>query len=576
MRKLIRYLKPYWKLALLSPILMAGEVLIDLYMPKLMSSIVNQGILGKDIMLIVKIGIFMLVIAAVGGFFGVSCAYTASKASQSFGHDLRCDVFDKIMSLSLEQTDKFTTGSLVTRLTNDVTMVQDFVNMSMRMFVRAPIFFLGGIVMMLSLDISFGLVLVCALPVLAIAVALILKKVSPLYKITQERIDRVNSVVQENVGGARVIKAYVREDYENARFDKANSGLRNVNYKALSAMSLMMPTMMLVMNMSIMAVILIGGWRADTQGMLPGTVMAAINYLTQMLFSILMIAMMFHTISRAMVSAKRICEVLETTPTILGGDGSADGNDIVISFKNVSFRYPNTSGTLVLNNINLDIKRGETVAFIGSTGCGKTTLASIIPRFYDVTEGEVFIEGVPIRDYDIEKLRSSIGFVMQKSELFSGTVAENISWGKPEASIEEIEAAAKIAQADDFIRGFSNGYESYIAEKGASLSGGQKQRLSIARAVLRHPKILILDDATSALDLSTESRLQASLKKEMKDTTVVLIAQRIASVRNADRIAVVENGRISACAPHDELMKISETYRDIFSSQMKNGGTINE
>lgn len=576
--KLAKYLKPYWFLAILSPLLMVGEVVVDLMQPKLMSRIVDEGVLKGDVGLIVRTGLLMLGLVILGGTAGFLCAVTATKASQSFGHDLRCDAYSRVMGLSLEQTDDFTTGSLVTRLTNDISMVQDLVSMILRMFVRAPIFFIGGIMMAVSMNTSFALALVIALPIQLIVIFFLLSKASPLFGLVQKKLDRVNSVVQENVSGMRVVKAYVREDYENSRFDRANSELRDTNLRVLKLMSILNPILMLVMNFTIVAIILIGGYQADAQALHPGDIMAAVTYVTQILFSVMMVSMMFNSISRASASSKRIVEVLESAPVIESGKGiPAATGDVCIKFSGVSFRYPGTTGLPVLSDINLQVHRGETVAVIGATGCGKTSLVNLIPRFYDATEGAVYVDGLNVKEWDLSALRGKISFVMQKSELFSDTIANNIRWGKPDADEDEIRAAAETAQAAAFIEGFSEKYDTFIAEKGASLSGGQKQRMSIARALVRRPEILILDDCTSALDLATEAKLQAALREQLKDTTVIMIAQRIASVRGADRIAVIEkDGRILHCAPHDELMQISATYRDIYQSQMKEGGAGHE
>ncbi len=573
--KLIKYLKPYWFLAVLSPLLMIGEVVVDLMQPKLMSRIVDEGVIGGDVNLIIKTGLLMLGLVLLGGASGFLCAVTATNAAQSFGNDLRVDTYSRVMALSLEQTDDFTTGSLVTRLTNDISMVQDLVAMVLRMFVRAPIFFVGGILMAISLDTSFAFALIIALPLQLFVILLLLSRASPLYGIVQKKLDRVNSVVQENVSGTRVVKAYVREEYENERFGRANGELRDTNYRVLKLMSILNPILMLIMNLTVIAIILIGGDRARAQEIQPGQIMAAVTYVTQILHSVMMVSMMFQSISRASASSKRIIEVLECAPVIESGSFTAgEGtDDTCIAFRDVSFRYPGTTGLPVLADINLTVKRGETLAVIGATGCGKTSLVNLIPRFYDATEGEVLIDGTAVDRWDLTALRQKIGFVMQKSELFSDTIANNIRWGKPEATLDEVKRAAETAQASSFIEGFGEGYDTFIAEKGASLSGGQKQRMSIARALVRRPEILILDDCTSALDLATEAKLQAALREELKDTTVVMIAQRIASVRGADRIAVIEkDGRILHCAPHDELMKISPTYRDIYQSQMQNGG----
>lgn len=573
MKKLFRFLKPYWFFAVISPLMMMGEVFADLMQPKLMSGIVDRGLENGDMGYVIRTGILMLLIVLVGGFFGVCCAYTAARAAQSFGKDLRVHAYKKVMSLSIEQTDDFTTGSLVTRMTNDIAMVVEFVEMLLRMCVRAPMFFIGGALMMLTLDLSFGVVLACALPVMIIMVTLILMKATPLFAVVQKKLDKVNSVVQENVGGARVVKAYGQEEYEIKRFAGVNDELRGTNFKVLKIMALFGPVITLVMNFAVIAIIYIGGFQIhiENAGMSTGSIMAAISYVTQILMSVMMVSMMFQSVSRAMASAGRINEVIDSDPVIEGGSVKEGNGKATIEFKNVSFRYPGTHGDPVLRDINLKINQGETLAIIGATGCGKTSLVNLLPRFYDATEGTVLFDGVDVKDYDLATLREKIGYVMQKSELFSDTVANNIRWGNPEASMEEIKEAAAIAQAADFIEGFNEQYETFIAEKGASLSGGQKQRVSIARAMLRKPEVLILDDSTSALDLVTESKLQKALKEKLDDTTIIMIAQRIASVKQADRIAVLEDGTILHCGTHEELLQCSETYRDIYDSQMKSG-----
>ena len=602
MKKIFQYLKKYAFFAVISPLLMIGEVAADLCLPKLMTVIVDCGIgaggdvsssaLGSTVMrllygegtyssmkVIITFGVLMLLIVLVGGSFGVLCAYTAAKASQGVGDDIRRDAYAKVMSLSIQQTDKFTTGSLVTRMTNDIAMIIEFIEMFLRMLVRSPMFFIGGLIMLLSLNVDFGIVLLCALPVMALMLFFVLSRSIPMYSTIQKKLDRLNSVLQENVTGARVIKAYVKEDYEAKRFDGANSDLRDTNIKVQRIMAVMHPVLTIVMNAAIIAVIYIGGWQIENvanTGMTAGTIMAAITYITQVIMSIMMVTMMFQSVSRALASVKRVNEILDTEPVIVSGSLKESADDVAVSMKGVGFRYPGTSGRPVLHDINIEVKRGETFAIIGSTGSGKTSLVNLIPRFYDVCEGEVIIDGQPIKSYDLHALRQKIAFVMQKSELFSGTIAENLRWGKENATDEEISAAARIAQAEDFVMSFNEGYDAYIAEKGASLSGGQKQRMSIARALVRRPEILILDDATSALDLSTEGKLRAALKRELGGTTVIMIAQRIASVKDADRIAVIDHGTIKDCGTHEELMASSETYRDIYNSQMKNGGGANE
>lgn len=576
MLKLAKYLKPYIWIALLTPLTMIGEVLVDLVQPKLMAAIVDSGVLAGDMDYIISTGIRMLIFAVIGGLCGVGSAAFSGITAQSFACDLRNDVFRRVTNLSFQQTDKFTTGSLVTRLTNDITAVQQFADMLLRMFVRTIMLFFGGIVMMLSLDISFGAALVCALPVEIIIMAILLKKAAPIFSRVQVKLDAVNNIVQENVSGVRVVKAYVREDYEDKRFGKANDELMETNLSVQKLMAIMNPLLMIVMNVSVIAIIYIGGLQVEAANILGsgigvGDVMAAVTYITQILFSIMMCSMMFQSVSRAKASADRIVEVLETIPVI--NDGENDNTTAVkggsVTLRGVSFRYPESTGAPVLNGISLDIKPGESFAILGSTGSGKSSLVNLIPRFYDADEGEVLVDGIPVKDYKLEDLRSKIGMVLQKSELFSGTAEENIRWGDKNATDEEVKAAAEIAQADEFISKMPEGYKSMIAEKGASLSGGQKQRLSIARAILKKPEILIFDDSTSALDLGTEAKLQEALRTNLKGTTVIKIAQRIASVKSCDRIAVLDNGMIAAIGTHEELLNNSEIYRDIYNSQQK-------
>lgn len=580
--KLAKYLKPYWIFAILAPLTMIGEVYIDLLQPKLMAKIVNEGVIGHDTALIITTGITMLGLVAIGGLFGILSAAFASNAAQSFGNDLRNDAFDKVMHLSLQQTDKFTTGSLVTRLTNDITAVQDMVSQILRMFVRAPMQFIGGIVMAVSISPKFGIVLLCALPFQLLLIVIMLKKATPLYGLVQTRLDKVNSVVQENVTGARVVKAYVKEEHEIGRFNKANTDLKDVNLKVQKLMATLSPILMLIMNGSVIAILLVGGREVENAigvigGIKVGDVMSALTYITQILMSMMMVSMMFQSLTRASASAKRIIEILDSTPAIADAENDTGkaSNVGTVSFEKVSFRYPNSAGRPVLDNVEFSVKKGENIAIIGATGSGKSSLVNLIPRFYDVDSGEVKVDGVNVKEYSLETLRQKIAFVLQKTELFSGTVADNIRWGRPDATDEEVKKAAEIAQADEFISKFADGYNTMIAEKGASLSGGQKQRIAIARAIIRDPEILIFDDSTSALDLSTEAKLHKALRENISGTTIIMIAQRIASIKNCDRIAVIENGTVIAFAPHDELMKTCAAYRDIYDSQQRNGGSDN-
>lgn len=575
--KVLRYLKPYWLFALLCPLAMILEVSMDLLQPTLMSDIVDNGILGdaaadENLRYVLITGLKMLVFSLIGCFGGIASAAFGTAAAQKMGNDLRKDAFAKVMHMSFQQTDKFTTGSLVTRLTNDITAIQEFVAMSLRMFVRTGMQFIGGIAVILTLNVNFGIVLVISLPVQLIAVAIIMKKASPLFSIVQSRLDKVNSVVQENVSGARVVKAFTREEYEINRFDNANTDLMTTNLKVQKLLATLNPILMIIMNASVIAIIMIGGFQVEAKAMQVGEVMAAVTYITQILMSVMMVGMMFQQVSRSAASMKRVNEVLSTNPVISDGHKSADSdNSGTVEFRNVGFSYPGSSGKPVLSGIDLKAEKGQMIAILGSTGCGKTSLVNLVPRFYDATEGDVLVDGVNVKDYDVDTLRSKIGVVLQKSELFSGTVAENIRWGCETATDEEVKTAARIAQAEEFIDGFNDGYDTMISEKGASLSGGQKQRMAIARAIIKKPEILIFDDSTSALDLSTEAKLHKALRENLSGVTVIMIAQRIASVMRADKIAVLENGSICAFGTHKELMESSSVYRDIYYSQMKQG-----
>lgn len=575
--KVLRYLKPYWLFALLCPLVMILEVSMDLLQPTLMSDIVDNGILGdaaadENLRYVLITGLKMLVFSLIGCFGGIASAAFGTAAAQKMGNDLRKDAFAKVMHMSFQQTDKFTTGSLVTRLTNDITAIQEFVAMSLRMFVRTAMQFIGGIAVILTLNVNFGIVLVISLPVQLIAVAIIMKKASPLFSIVQSRLDKVNSVVQENVSGARVVKAFTREEYEINRFDNANTDLMTTNLKVQKLLATLNPILMIIMNASVIAIIMIGGFQVEAKAMQVGEVMAAVTYITQILMSVMMVGMMFQQVSRSAASMKRVNEVLSTNPVISDGHKSADSdNSGTVEFRNVGFSYPGSSGKPVLSGIDLKSEKGQMIAILGSTGCGKTSLVNLVPRFYDATEGDVLVDGINVKDYDVDTLRSKIGVVLQKSELFSGTVAENIRWGCETATDEEVKTAAKIAQAEEFIDGFNDGYDTMISEKGASLSGGQKQRMAIARAIIKKPEILIFDDSTSALDLSTEAKLHKALRENLSGVTVIMIAQRIASVMRADKIAVLENGSICAFGTHKELMESSSVYRDIYYSQMKQG-----
>lgn len=571
-----KYLKKYWVFALLAPLFMAGEVFMDLLQPRLMATIVDEGVLGisnngiGDLGLILNTGVRMILTVAFGACCGMMSGVFANMCSQNFGNDIRKAAFKRIMSFSLEQTDRFSTGSLITRVTNDVTQVQNLVTQCIRGFIRTFLLFAGGIVSMLMLDISFGLVVACALPFIVVIAVYFLAKANPMFGVLQQKLDAVNNVIQENITGARVVKAYVKEEYEKQRFGSANGELAGTQLKVLELFSYMTPFMNIVLNVSIVAIIKVGAMEVEAGSATPGNVMAAITYLSQILNAVMRMTMIFQTVSRGAASGNRIMEVISCEPAIVGGSCQGKGAGAgKVEFRNVSFGYPDAGEEKVLTNINLTIQPGETLGILGATGCGKSTLVNLIPRFYDVTEGQVLIDDVDVREYDLTVLRNKVAIALQRSEIFSTTIGENIRWGDETADTAAMEKAARVAQAMEFIEKKTEGMDTPIAEKGMSLSGGQKQRLAISRAILKNAPILIFDDTTSALDLKTEANLYAQLEKEYGNATKIIIAQRIASVKNADRIAILENGEIAACDTHEKLLKTSEIYQDIYASQLK-------
>ena len=572
--KIFKYLKPYWVLVLMAPLTMIGEVLMDLFQPTLMSTIVDVGLGEGKTSLIFSIGALMLGLTIIGGLCGFASAAFASAASQGFADDLRRVCFKKIMNLSFQQTDDYSTGSLVTRITNDIDLIKNLVSMSVRMLVRTLMQFIGGSIFLLIINPSFGLILLVALPVELVIILIFVKKVAPYFSKIQTKLDSVNSVVQENVGGSRVIKAYNRENYEQERFNKVNVDLSNTHIKVGRMMSLLSPVLMITMNLTIIIIMYIGGRNVIfDRGLQVGNVMASITYISQILMSITSLAMMFQSITRALACIKRLNEVLDAENPIFDGDlvvGKIDGK---VRFENVSFQYPDAVGVPILRNISISVNKGETLAILGSTGCGKTSFVNLIPRFYDTSEGNIFIDDNNIKDLNIKSLRENISVVFQKTELYTGTIEENIKWGNKNATHEDVVRACKIAQADDFIMGFKDGYDTIVGEKGSSLSGGQKQRLSIARAIIKNPSILIFDDATSALDLKTEANLYKALRENMKDTTIFLVAQRVASAKGASNIIVLDDGMIVANGTNDELLKNSPIYQDIYNSQLKQDDT---
>jgi ATP-binding cassette subfamily B multidrug efflux pump len=573
---MLKYLKKYWLFTMLAPLFMIGEVSMDLIQPELMSHIIDDGVLGinsggvGNLDIILGTGIRMVLLVAAGGVCGVMSGVFANLSAQQFGNDVRKDTFKRIMSFSFEQTDKFSTGSLITRVTNDITQLQNFVMQCMRGFVRTSMLFIGGIVCMIGLNIQFGLVIACALPFIIICVIYFIAKSNPKFTILQKKLDKLNNIMQENVSGSRVVKAYVKEDYETERFNKANDELVGTQLDVLLLLSYMTPVMNIILNLSVVAVIKVGGIQVMDGSATPGNVMAAITYCSQVLNAVMRMTMIFQTASGGVASKKRIIEVLNCEPAIK--DGAYDGETIVkgkVEFRNVSFAYPGNKGASVIEDFNLVISPGETIGILGATGCGKTSLISLIPRFYDVTKGAVLVDDVDVRDYKLEVLRDKIAVSLQKSEIFTASIADNIAWGLPDATPDNIAAAADTAQAAQFINNRKDGMQTIVSQGGHSLSGGQRQRVAIARAVIKPAEILIFDDATSALDLKTEAELYSKLGKNKKDITKIIIAQRIASVKNADRIVVMDNGKLADVGSHEQLMITSSIYKDIYDSQLK-------
>lgn len=573
---MLKYLKKYWFFALLAPIFMIGEVSMDLLQPELMSRIIDDGVLGLNnggvgnLNTVITIGLKMIGFVALGGICGIMSGVFANLCAQQFGNDVRKAVFKRIMEFSFEQTDKFSTGSLITRVTNDITQLQNFVMQCLRGFVRTSMLFIGGIACMVSLNMEFGIIIACALPFVAVCVVYFIAKANPKFTVLQKKLDKVNNVMQENVSGARVVKAYVKEDYETERFEKANNELVSTQLDVLLLLSYMTPIMNIILNLSVVAVIKVGGIQVSAGSATPGNVMAAITYCSQVLNAVMRMTMIFQTASRGIASKKRVMEIINCDPAIKSGtynkETAVKGK---VEFKNVSFAYPGMDNENVIENFNLVINPGETIGILGATGCGKSSLVNLIPRFYDVTKGEVLIDDVNVKDYDLQVLRDKVSIALQKPEIFSTTIAENIAWGDDSAGSEKIRQAADIAQATEFIDNRTDGMDTQVSQGGHSLSGGQKQRVAISRAVLKNSEILIFDDATSALDLKTEADLYSELSVKKYDVTRIIIAQRIASVKNADRIVVMDNGRLADVGSHSELIKTSEIYKDIYESQLK-------
>ena len=571
MKRWLRYAKPYWVYFILGPLCMIVEVIGEILMPRFYSHIVDIGIATGSTGYIVTSCLLMVLTALMMMAGGVGGAFFASRASVNFAADVRRDVYKRIQAFSFENIDRFSTGSLITRLTNDITQVMNMINMLMRMCLRAPGMMIGAIIMAIVVNRSLARILLVTMPLLIVLIGFVIRIGYPRFSKMQTKLDKLNQNIQEDLTNVRVIKSFVREDHEIGRFGEANRDLKDTALSALRLMIFILPAAMLLMNLTVVGVIYFGGRQVITETMKVGDLTSFVNYITQILMSLMMLTMIFLNASRAMASAKRISEVLDE-PITLNDESAAHPEARVlrgdIRFEHVSFRYYKTSESMALDDIDLSISAGETVGIIGSTGSGKTTLVSMIPRLYDADEGRVTIDGIDVRDYRLRTLRDGVSMVLQNNLLFSGTIAENLRWGDENASDEELAAAAQAAQADGFITGFREGYESSLDQGGSNVSGGQKQRLCIARALLKKPRILILDDSTSAVDTATEARIRAYMRDHLKDVTKLIIAQRISSVRDADKIVVMDEGHITGVGTHEQLLRDNREYQEIYYSQI--------
>ena len=569
MKQILKYILPYRKTIILAVMFMIADVICVMLEPYLMSRIIENGIMKGDSAYIVIIGIVMILVAVFAAFSGVMNARCSAKAGVGFAADLRGGIFSKIQEFSFENIDNFSTESLVTRMTNDVTHIQHTVTMCMRIMVRAPMMFIMAIFMTLTLNASISSVFIFVVPILSVALILIIKKSTPLFAIMQKAIDKLNGTIRENLMNVRVVKSFVRQSDEKKKFKEANSHLMQTALNAMYIVILNMPVMSLLMNISTVLIVWFGGNQIVNYSMTVAELSAYLNYINHILFSLMMFSMMFINMTRASASFKRVSEIFNTESTLKDKENPVvkekfEGN---VSFKNVSFKYFKEQKEYILKDVSFEAKKGEVIAIVGGTGSGKTTLIQLIPRLFDVTEGEVLIDSINVKDLSIEALRENIGVVLQKNTLFSGSIAENLRWGKEDATDEEVEFFARAAQAHEFIQAMPEGYNTYIDQGGANLSGGQRQRLCIARAMIKKPAILILDDSTSAVDTATERNIRESFNTVLKDTTTFIIAQRISSVKDADKIIVLNNSTVEAVGTHEELMKESKTYNEIYNSQ---------
>lgn len=574
MKFLKKYIEKYWKPFCIAVACLTLEAVCDLMQPTIMSKIVDVGVQGKQMNYILKMGGIMLLITLLGAAAAVSRNIISSNVSQKLGTEMRYDLFKKIQTLSFENIDRFQGASLVTRLTNDVTQVQNFINGLMRIFVKAPLLCIGSLIMASRLNVHLALILVVIIPVVGILIAINMQIGYPFFIKVQKALDKLNSVMREYLSGVRVVKAFNRFGYEKERFEKANKEQANASITAMRVMAIFSPAVTLSVNLGIVAVLWLGGIRVNNGSMHVGQIIAFINYMTQILFSLMMISFVFNTFVRARASAERIEEVFSMDNTMKNPIKPVEKFEHKgkVEFEHVYFSYASAAGEPVIKDINFVCMPGETVGIIGATGSGKSSLVSLIPRFYDVTSGVIKVDGINIKDFDPKTLRDKIALVPQKTVLFTGSVIDNIRWGKEDADLEQVEAAAKVAEAHQFVASFPEGYNTLLGQGGVNFSGGQKQRVSIARALVKMPEILILDDCTSAVDVATEEKIREALKKYSSELTTLIIAQRITSVIGADKIIVLENGTAVGMGKHEELMRSCEVYKDIFHSQLGKEG----
>ncbi|HDR7795805.1 TPA: ABC transporter ATP-binding protein [Bacillus luti] len=571
-RKLLQYLKPYMFFAIIGPLFMVLEVAMDLIQPTIMQHIIDVGIANRDLNYVIKMGLLMIGAAVLGLIGGLGCMMYSTKAAVNFATDIRKDVFAKIEAFSSKNRDSFGTGKLLTIVTNDITSIQTAMTMTLRVLVRGPLLFLGSIIIVFVTARELFPILLVVVPILLLAIILIASKASGTFKKVQEALDKVNTKLQENLSGVRVIKAYVRQKYEITQFGNVNTSLTEINIRAVQLISLMMPIIMLVVSGGIVATLWIGGEKVFNGTLQVGAILAFINYLNIILMSLMSISMVFIQIARAFPSADRVQQVFDTEVDIMSKTNAIEPEQIEgnIDFKNVSYSYTKNN-EYVLKDISFSIRKGEKVGVIGSTGSGKSTLAKLLPRLYDVDQGEVCINGIDVKTYDLQKLRASIGFVPQKALLFSGSIEENLRYGKEDATHDELEVAASSACATEFIHKLEDSYEYNLTQGATNLSGGQKQRVSIARALVRKPSILILDDSTSAVDAKSEANIQSALRTEYEGTTTLLIASKISSIIDADKILVLDNGELVGDGTHEQLLEQCEVYQEIYLSQ---GGNL--